>query len=579
LRGRDLKPFKMNDLSQRSTVELIGLLKHPNKWHRQTVLRILGDRRETSSLPLLKKMLAESSGLNALNALWAINLTDGLDETFAQQTLRHHEPLVREWTVRLLGDRKLVGETTAQQLASLAAKEEDVHVRSQLAASARRFPAGQGLPIVAALLTHDEDQDDIHIPLLLWWAIEENCQSDADLVLKMFSDVELWQRPIVQEHLLERVMRRFASSGRRDDLLKCAELLNLSPATEQNQLLLAGFEKAFEGRSLSGLPDELLSALSRIGGGSLALRLRQGNPNAIAEATDIVQDPKASPSRRADLIRIFGDIRDPSILPMLLKMSIREKDNSVQAAVLSTLQSYSEPKIAESIVAGLPDYIEPVREVALSTLASRAAWSHELLDAVENGQIDKDTIPASVLRTMLLHQNDSLSERIANRWGSVSGASTAKMVAESNRITELLDRGSGNPYVGKVLYLDNCGKCHQLFEDGGQIGPSLTAYKRDDVRQLLVNVINPSLEIREGYENMMVLTLDGRVINGFVEDQDNQVVVIKGSDGQRNVIEKENIDLMQASKNSLMPEELLEPLSDQQLRDLFAYLRSTQPLP
>lgn len=579
LRAHDSKPLEMKDLSRLSTPTLIELLKHPNKWHRQTVLRILGDRHETSSLPLLKKMLADSSGVNALNALWAINLADGLDEAFAMQTLRHSEPLVREWTVRLLGDRNGVSDPTARQLASLAAEETDVHVRSQLAASARRLPAGQGLPIVAALLTHDEDQHDIHIPLLLWWAIESNCQSDAKLVLEMFSDLDLWQRPIVQQHLLERLMRRFASSGRREDLLKCAALLNRSPGTQQNEWLLAGFEAAFEGRSLSGLPDELLSALSRTGGGSLALRLRQGNTNAIAEAAGIVSNPKAKASQRADLIRIFGDIHDRSILPMLLKMSTQEKDASVQAAVLATLQAYSDPMIAESIVAGFKDYSESVRDVALSTLASRAAWSQKLLDAVENEQVEKDAVPTSVLRKMLLHQNDSLSERIKNRWGNVSGASTANMVAESSRIADLLNRGSGNPYAGKVLYLENCGKCHQLFEDGGQIGPNLTAYIRDDIRQLLVNVINPNLEIREGFENMMVLTLDGRVLNGFVEDQDNQVIVIKGADGQRNVIEKENIDLMQASKNSLMPEELLSVLNDQQLRDLFAYLRSTQPLP
>ena len=35
---------------------------------------------------------------------------------------------------------------------------------------------------------------------------------------------------------------------------------------------------------------------------------------------------------------------------------------------------------------------------------------------------------------------------------------------------------------------------------------------------------------------------------------------------------------MQPSPSSIMPEGLLKDLSDQQVRDLFAYLRSTQPL-
>jgi hypothetical protein len=35
---------------------------------------------------------------------------------------------------------------------------------------------------------------------------------------------------------------------------------------------------------------------------------------------------------------------------------------------------------------------------------------------------------------------------------------------------------------------------------------------------------------------------------------------------------------MGAQKKSLMPEGLLKELKEQQVRDLFAYLRSTQPL-
>ncbi len=137
----------------------------------------------------------------------------------------------------------------------------------------------------------------------------------------------------------------------------------------------------------------------------------------------------------------------------------------------------------------------------------------------------------------------------------------------------------GNPYRGKKLFLTNCGKCHQLFTDGGQIGPNLTPYKRDDLRGILLNVVNPSLEIREGFENFVVFTADGRTLNGFVEEQDNRVVVLKGADGQRLIIPRDDIEVMQSIRTSIMPEGILKPLDDQQVRDLFAYLRSTQPLP
>jgi putative heme-binding domain-containing protein len=95
---------------------------------------------------------------------------------------------------------------------------------------------------------------------------------------------------------------------------------------------------------------------------------------------------------------------------------------------------------------------------------------------------------------------------------------------------------------------------------------------------MLVNVVNPSAQIREGFENFVALTKDGRTLNGFIADQDARVVVLRGSDGQTTSLRREELDELTASPQSLMPEGLLKDYTDQQVRDLFAYLRATQPL-
>jgi putative heme-binding domain-containing protein len=127
--------------------------------------------------------------------------------------------------------------------------------------------------------------------------------------------------------------------------------------------------------------------------------------------------------------------------------------------------------------------------------------------------------------------------------------------------------------------VQNCGKCHTLFGEGGQVGPDLTPYQRGDLDRLLLNVVNPSAEIREGFEGYIVETKTGRVVTGFLADQDNRVVVLRGVDGQSLVIPRSEIEDMRRSDRSVMPEETLKDLTEQQVRDLFAYLRSSQPLP
>ena len=95
---------------------------------------------------------------------------------------------------------------------------------------------------------------------------------------------------------------------------------------------------------------------------------------------------------------------------------------------------------------------------------------------------------------------------------------------------------------------------------------------------MLLSIVNPSAEIREGYENYVVTTRDGRTLSGFLADKDNHVVVLRGIDGENITLPQDQLREMNPAGLSLMPEGLLDGLNEQQVRDLFAYLRSNQPL-
>ena len=151
-----------------------------------------------------------------------MNLIGGLDEATALKALEQPDPHVRLWTARLLCDRSRISTAVATALARRAEIEPDVEVRSQLACSAKRLPAKDGLPIVRALLARSEDVRDIHMPLLLWWATEANVGSDPEAVLAVFQDRATWNLPIARATIEERLMRRFAAAGTRHDLTNCA---------------------------------------------------------------------------------------------------------------------------------------------------------------------------------------------------------------------------------------------------------------------------------------------------------------------------------------------------------------------
>ena len=204
------------------------------------------------------------------------------------------------------------------------------------------------LSIVRELLKRDEDADDAFMPLLVWWALEEFISNNADQVVSLFEGGRLFDEAMVQNSTLEFIMRRLAAEGTRDYLRKCARLLRLAPDAESKRVLLAGFEQAYRGRSMVGLPNELLTAIAESGGGSLAMRIRQGMASATEEAEHLLENPSANEEDLQRAIEALGEVPSPELLPSLLKQLNRNND-SIRIASLSALRAYNDPSVGESI--------------------------------------------------------------------------------------------------------------------------------------------------------------------------------------------------------------------------------------
>jgi len=608
----------LHDLASLSTSELMKLLASSNRWVRFEALRLMADSRSSE----LKKAVLELAidhpgpseippqdrarfGLpNNLEVLWAASTCfDGPYQSF----LTSPDPLTRAWAVRLLGDSRSNDPNVAKLLMETSSNEPSLEVRTQLACTAKRLPAKVCLSIVSILLTYDRDAADPRQPLLLWWAIEDKCATDRDAVLALFADRELWRAPLVQQHVLSRLMRRFAATGKRDDLLTCAKLFDLSPGFEATARLTQGFEEAYQGRPMVGLPEELLTAMERAGGESVLIGARRGKPAAVEQALALIADPKADASKRLQLIQVLGETRQAGAVPALLAVARDTEQSDLRKAALGALQAYDSPDIAGEVLTQLASYPNNVRTAAFGLLASRATWALALLRAVDTGRLDKAAMPNDVVRRLLSvgadvrrptsnsevggqkseTENQSLltsapteelSRLLTKHWPNVRQATSAELEKEITRLAEVINVATGSPYNGKKLFMENCGVCHKLFTKGGEIGPDLTVYQRGDLPNLLLNIVNPNAEIREGYESFSVETKDGRSLTGFLADQDANVVVLRTPDGQTVPMPRSEIAFMEPAGSSLMPEGLLANLSDQQVRDLFAYLRSTQPL-
>ena len=101
----------------------------------------------------------------------------------------------------------------------------------------------------------------------------------------------------------------------------------------------------------------------------------------------------------------------------------------------------------------------------------------------------------------------------------------------------------------------------------------MTGSGRANLDYILQNVVTPSAVVAAGYRVSVVETVDGRVLTGIVRAESAQVISVQTAK-ERVRLQKDDVEQVKVSSVSLMPDNLLKDLDDQQIRDLLAYLAS-----
>lgn len=570
------------DISKLSNDELIKLLSNPNKWYRQQAQRIFRDRNDVSIAPKLLSLLKnDRNPQTALEALWALDASGGIKEDALNIALKHTDPYVRLWAVRLIGDTKKASAGISSTLVSLASSEANAEVRSQLACSAKRLPGKVSFAILNNLILNHDDSADPDIPLLLWWALEAKAASDQELVVEFFSKPAIWQMKVVKDVILKRIMQRYVMAGTQADYKVCLRLFEKAPTEEDALILLSGLQEGLRGRNIIDLPADLVRKiqpyLAKSGEGGLVIGVRQGDKQSIDQALKVVGDPNGKLTERLAYIKVLGEVGEARAVPILLNVLVaRQSSGALQQAALQSLRHFDREDIGQKVVNAYPDLLRAdpdVRDAALSLFSSRPVWARQLMSSItDSRKIHKEDLSATMVRRLLLLKDKDLSDKIQAVWPEVKLSSSTEINQQIARASKAMKSGSGSIAKGKIMFTNLCGSCHQLFGQGGKIGPDLNAYDRGNFQELLLNIADPNAYIREGYVNYSVTTLSGQTLSGNMLEQNNRSITIQAMGEDPVTIGLDQVKEMVPLKVSLMPERILENVSDQEIRDLFAFI-------
>jgi putative membrane-bound dehydrogenase-like protein len=570
------------DLGKFSSKELVGVLTNDNPWWYRTALRLFSERRDRSAVPSLRRLAFESkTPRHALRGLWGLYAIGALDADVVEMGLKHPSPWLRSWTVRLVGESGQVEDSLLQELTRLAKEDRAPQVRLQLASTARRLTRQDTLPLLHNLMGHATDYRDPCIPLMIWLAYEPRVVVQRNTILSWLNRTASGRNSsgnaVVANEMVPRVMRRLVATGKPDDLRACIRLVATIP---YNALLpaLEGLVLALKDRQVAP-PDEwklLFEHLvkdddSRIRDLARRLAVSFQDPKAIARALALAADVKSPLSRRLEALRDVALAHPPEGLKMLPALVLGVDDVSLRIEACRALAAYDSADIARRLLAGWKSFPPPLRSEAVNLLAGRKTWAKELLTAVGNKTVARTDLNDNTILRIRAFRNPQLNGQIELVWGRFRDT-PAELSALIDKMRGQLYQGTGSFARGKLVFDNQCAKCHKFDGRGHEVGPNLDGAARD-IEYLLANVLDPNRVVGQPYYMRTVELKNGRVETGLLVAEDEQAVTLKAENDVVKVIARKDIEgKVLVQDKSIMPEGLANNMTAQDFRDLIRYV-------
>ena len=310
---------------------------------------------------------------------------------------------------------------------------------------------------------------------------------------------------------------------------------------------------------------------------ALALSLKFGSQAALDVLRSQLEDVSLGLAKRERVLEALVEAKDAKLTSVLLGLL---DDSALQRAALRGLAAFEDRKTSGAILARFSKMKPEAKRDALATLASRRTYAAALMVAVENKTISAKALPADLIRQLRAHGDTALNQKIDQLWGVSRSTPETKLkeIEKYKRIAELRTSEPNNLSKGRALFNRVCVQCHKLYGEGGEIGPDITGSDRKNLEYIISNIVDPNAEIPNDYRTTIVRLKDDRVLVGVIRSREGKSITV-ATPGEEVSVAKQDVESVEPQNFSMMPEGLVLTFTDQELRDLVAYLRGEGQVP
>lgn len=594
----DVVPSNLANISTASADQLINNLSNPNEWvvrkSRRRLQELIAREIKSSSLRNPKSELDDLSILKnhpwiqkfkkaferakdtktKLRIMWASYSCFPNQESWLLNQLSEANEHLRAWAVRLLTDGRIsISPLGLQRILQTAKDDESGLVRLYLAGSIPRFTPEFGHRLAAELATKSQDAEDRAQPKLIWYGYEPIANLLPHHAIELAFDSRI---PLLTQNIARRLTFDIQSAPQIVDNLT-AQL----KGAERDKIhsVLLGMTQALKGWNQAPTPQDWTATktvLSSHRDPQIDRLLEEldvvfGTGRTIKELKSIVNDGNNDTStRRRAIVTLANSPKDTDLFKFL-RPHLNNK--ALTTAVVKAMVKCDTPTAAQAILNRYPHMDPEGKSTAINALATRKSWAEKLLLAVEAQKIPKSAISASHARQISNFNEPALLELLESNWGAVRSTS----MENENKMNQLKTKltpvrlATGSREQGMKIYKEHCAACHIMFGRGGKIGPDLTGSDRKNINYLLENILAPSASVAQNYQVSVIALDDGRFLSGVIVNENQRTLSLQTKDSLLTIDLNSIVD-RRRTKDSLMPNGILNPLTDAEVIDLFSFL-------
>src|SRR5262245_34742509 len=243
----------------------------------------------------------------------------------------------------------------------------------------------------------------------------------------------------------------------------------------------------------------------------------------------------------------------------------------VQLAAVRALALHSSPEVDSALLTPWASYSPALRREVLEVMFSRPDRLAHLLTAMAPKKVQVAQLEPARLEQLRKLPEPDLRRRAAALLATQAIPERKKVVEEYQAALDL----PADAVRGKAVFKKTCSTCHRLENEGIEVGPDLLSALRNKSReQLLVDILDPSREVDARYINYLVTDKAGRSLTGMIAAETAASITLRRAEKAEDVLLRSQIDTIEATTKSVMPEGLEMQLSRQELADVIAYLQT-----